>query len=589
MDTMQGLKRTKYCGEFRAANIGERAVAAGFVQKIRDKGSLIFIDLRDRTGILQLVFDDATPQELLQKAATVRGEFVLMAAGTIRERASKNPEIPTGDVELFVDDLRILSKAQTPPFEITDKTNVNEELRLKHRYLDLRRSEMQRNMMLRHKIAKAAHDYYDANGFLEIETPILIKSTPEGARDYLVPSRVHAGEFYALPQSPQLFKQLLMLSGYDRYMQIARCFRDEDLRADRQPDFTQIDVEMSFVDEDDVMTMNEGFMKHVFKEVLDVEIQTPFKRICYDDAMRRFGSDKPDTRFGFELTDLTDLLKNCEFKVFSGAAATGSVRAINVKGAAETLSRKEIDKLTEFVKTYKAKGLAYTRLAAGGETSSYEKFLTEQEKNDIRSALKAEAGDVLLIVADSNDIVFDSLGALRCHLAAKLNLIPENIYDFLWVVKFPLFEYDAEENRYAAKHHPFTSPALEDMDKLETEPQKTYARAYDMVLNGCEVGGGSIRISDPDLQARMFKALGMSEEVARERFGFLLDAFAYGVPPHGGIAFGLDRLAMLMLGAPSIRDVIAFPKVQNARDIMIDSPSTVDAKSLEELHIQVKE
>lgn len=588
MDTMQGLKRTKYCGEFSAADIGGHAVAAGFVQKIRDKGSLVFIDLRDRTGILQLVFDDATPPELLQKAAGVRGEFVLMAAGTVRERSSKNPDIPTGEIELFVEDLRILSKAQTPPFEITDQTNVKEELRLKYRYLDLRRVEMQQNMMMRHKIAKAAHDYYDANGFIEIETPMLIKSTPEGARDYLVPSRVHAGEFYALPQSPQLFKQLLMLAGYDRYMQIARCFRDEDLRADRQPDFTQIDVEMSFVDEDDVMTVNEGFIKHVFREVLGVKVETPFKRMCYDEAMSRYGSDKPDTRFGLELTDLTPLLKGCEFKVFSGAVETGSIRAINAKGAADVLSRKEIDKLVEFVKTYKAKGLAYTRLTAEGESSSYEKFLSEDEKNAVRNALNAEAGDVILIVADpDNGVVFDSLGALRCHLGARLGLIPEDTFNFLWVVKFPLFEYDAEENRYAAKHHPFTSPVLEDIDKLETEPQNARARAYDMVLNGTELGGGSIRINDPDVQARMFKALGMDEETARQRFGFLLDAFVYGVPPHGGIAFGLDRLAMLMLRAPSIRDVIAFPKVQNARDLMIDSPSPVDQKSLDELHIGI--
>ncbi len=588
-DTMQGLKRTGYCGTFRGSQVGTRVVVAGFVQKIRDKGSLIFVDLRDRTGILQLVFDDATPKELLQKAATVRSEFVLMAAGTLRERASKNPEIPTGDVELFVDDLRILSKAQTPPFEITDQTNVKEDLRLKYRYLDLRRAEMQQTLFLRHKIVKAARDYYDKNGFLEVETPILIKSTPEGARDYLVPSRVHAGEFYALPQSPQLFKQLLMLSGYDRYMQIARCFRDEDLRADRQPEFTQIDVEMSFVDEDDVMTINEGFIAEVFKNVLDVDVKASFRRIPYHEAMNRYGSDKPDTRFGLELVDLTDILKSCEFKAFSGAIETGSVRAINVKGGATALTRKELDKLVEFVKTYKAKGLAYTRISVEGESSSFEKFLTEDEKNAIRKAVDAQTGDVILVVADAdNNVVFDSLGALRGNLAAKLNLIPENSFDFLWVVDFPLFEYDPEENRYAAKHHPFTSPKLDEIDKIETDPANTHARAYDMVLNGCEIGGGSIRISNPELQQRMFTALGLDEATAKERFGFLLEAFAYGVPPHGGMAFGLDRLVMLMLGKTSIRDVIAFPKVQNASDLMTDCPSPVDKKNLDELHIAVQ-
>ena len=586
---MQGLKRTNACGELEKSKIGERASVCGFVQKIRDKGSLVFIDLRDRTGIVQLVFDDATPRELLHKAAGIRAEYVLAAAGVVRERASKNPELATGDVEIFVDDLRILSKAETPPFEITETTNVNEELRLKYRYLDLRRGEMQRAMITRHKIVKAARDFYDANGFLEIETPMLIKSTPEGARDYLVPSRVHPGEFYALPQSPQLFKQLLMLSGYDRYMQIARCFRDEDLRADRQPEFTQIDVEMSFVDEDDVMEINEAFIKHVFREVLGVDIPTPFKRMPYHEAMRRFGSDKPDTRFGLELCDLTPLLKGCGFKVFSGAAETGSIRGINVKGAVDKLSRKEIDKLVEFVKTYRAKGLAFARLTADGESSSYEKFLSGEEKNAVRQALGAQTGDVLLIVADSdNGVVFDSLGALRCHLAEKLGLIPENSFDFLWVVEFPLFEYDAEEERYAAKHHPFTAPMQEDIAGLESEPQNTRARAYDMVLNGCEIGGGSIRINNPELQRRMFTALGLSEETANERFGFLLGAFKYGVPPHGGMAFGLDRLVMLMLGKTSIRDVIAFPKVQNARELMTGCPSNVDAKSLDELHISMK-
>lgn len=587
MDTMQGLKRTKYCGEFSADDIGKQAVACGWVQKIRDKGMLVFIDLRDRSGILQLAFDDKTDAQLRAKAQTARAEFVLMAKGTVRRRESVNKDISTGEVELYVDDLRILAKSETPPFEIKDTTNVKEELRLKYRYLDLRRSEMQNALIMRHKIVKIARDYYDQNGFLEIETPDLIKSTPEGARDYLVPSRVNPGCFYALPQSPQLYKQLLMLSGYDRYMQVARCFRDEDLRADRQPEFTQIDVEMSFVDEEDVMTINEGFMKKAFKEALDIDIQTPFLRMPYAEAMERFGSDKPDTRFGLELVDLSDLLQNCEFKVFKGALASGSVRAINAKGAADKLSRKEIDKLVDFVKTYRAKGLAYTRLTEK-ESSSYEKFLTEEEKTAIRERMDAQTGDVILIVADGdNQTVFDSLGALRCELASKLDLIEKGVYNFLWVTDFPLFEYSEEEDRFVAKHHPFTHPALDDLDKLESDPGACHARAYDMVLNGCEVGGGSIRINNLELQERMFKALGFDEQTAKERFGFLLDAFKFGAPPHGGMAYGLDRLVMLMLEKHSIRDVIAFPKVQNASELMTQCPAPVEEKSLKELSIKV--
>lgn len=589
MDTMQGLKRTHYCGDLRAEHMGQTVVVCGWVQKIRDKGSLVFIDLRDRSGIIQLLFSDSTPEALLQKAASVRGEFVLMACGAVRERSSKNPEIPTGDIEVLVTDLRILSKAQTPPFEITDQTNVKEELRLKYRYLDLRRSEMQQTIILRHKIVKAARDYFDRNGFLEIETPMLIKSTPEGARDYLVPSRVHPGEFYALPQSPQQYKQLLMLSGYDRYMQIARCFRDEDLRADRQPEFTQIDLEMSFVDEEDVMAVNEGFMVHVFKEVLGIELQTPFKRLPFHEAMERFGSDKPDTRFGLELCDLGEILSHTEFKVFAGALqGGGSVRGINVKGGAQSLSRKEIDKLVDFVKTYRAKGLAFTRLTAEGESSSYEKFLSESEKYAIREKMGAETGDVLMLVADSNpDVVFDSLGALRCHLAERLGLICEGRFEFLWVTDFPLFEVDRETGERSAKHHPFTSPKLADLDKMESDPASVHARAYDMVLNGTEIGGGSIRINDSQLQQRMFKALGLDNETVQERFGFLVEAFSYGAPPHGGLAFGLDRLVMLMTHKQSIRDVIAFPKVQNASDLMSNCPSAVEEKSLEELHIKI--
>ena len=589
-DVMTGLKRTNYCGETTSALVGKEVVVCGWVQKIRDKGMLVFIDLRDRTGIVQLAFDDRTPEALRQKAQTARAEFVLMAKGVVRARESVNKDLPNGDVEVYVDDLRILGKAQTPPFEITETTNVKEELRLRYRYLDLRRGEMQRNILMRHRIVKAARDYYDNNGFLEIETPCLIKSTPEGARDYLVPSRVQPGKFFALPQSPQQYKQLLMLSGYDRYLQIARCFRDEDLRADRQPEFTQIDLEMSFVDEEDVMTVNEGFIRHVFREVLGKEIETPFRRIRYQEAMDRFGSDKPDTRFGLELCDITDLVKGTEFKVFRGAVdAGGSVRAINAKGAAGKLSRKEVDKLGEFVKTYRAKGLAFTRLTAEGESSSYEKFLAPEEAKAIRERLGAETGDVLLIVADAkNGVVYDSLGALRVRLAKQLELIPEGSFDFLWITEFPLFEYDEEEGRYTAKHHPFTSPMLEDLPMMESDKEHCRARAYDMVLNGCEGGGGSIRITDPELQERMFRALGFTQERAREQFGFLIDAFQYGAPPHGGMAFGLDRLVMLMLGRDSIRDVIAFPKVQNASELMTGCPDTVEEKGLQELCIRIE-
>ena len=589
-DTMQGLKRTHYCGEVLPSLIGETVVVTGWVQKTRDLGNLVFIDLRDRTGIVQLAFNDGTQREIFEKAAAARAEFVLMAKGLVRRRESVNTEIPTGEVEVYVDDLRVLAKSQTPPFEIVNDTNVKEELRLKYRYLDLRRPVMQNAIMMRHKIVKVARDYYDNNGFLEIETPILIKSTPEGARDYLVPSRVQPGKFFALPQSPQLYKQILMLSGYDRYMQIARCFRDEDLRADRQPEFTQIDLEMSVVDEEDVMTVNEGFVKEVFHKVLSVEVKTPFKRLCYDEAMSRYGSDKPDTRFGLELVDLSDLLKNCEFKVFAGALAEGgSVRGINVKGAAATLTRKEIDKLTDFVKTYRTKGLAFTRLTAEAESSSYEKFLTEEEKTAIRTALGAETGDVLLLVADSkNKVVFDSLGALRSHLARKLDLIQPGTFDFLWVTDFPMYEWSEEENRFMAMHHPFTSPKLEDLDKMASgDLGHVYARAYDMVLNGTELGGGSIRINDPDIQSKVFSALGFTEEEAQERFGFLLNAFQYGVPPHGGMAYGLDRLVMLMLGKDSIKDVIAFPKVQNSSELMTMCPSAVEEKNLRELSIAV--
>ncbi len=586
LDRMNGLKRTHYCAEVSAEDIGNTVVVCGFVQKQRDKGNLIFIDLRDRTGIVQLTFDETTDRDVFEKAKGVKSEFVLMAKGKVLRRESVNPDIPTGEVEIFVDDLRLLSRAQTPPFPVSDGVKVNEELRLKYRYLDLRRSEMQRNLRMRHKLVKLARDYYDENGFLEIETPVLIKSTPEGARDYLVPSRVHPGCFYALPQSPQLYKQLLMLSGCDRYMQVARCFRDEDLRADRQPEFTQIDLEMSFVEEDDVMEVNEGFMQYMMKKLLGKDIILPLPRLTYREAMERFGSDKPDTRFGLELQDLSGVLKGCSFKVFASAIENGgSVRAINAKGLADQLSRKEIDKLTDFVKTYRAKGLAYTRLTADAESSSYEKFLSEEEKAAIRAQMGAEPGDVIFIIADKDGIVFDALGALRCELAKRFGLIPEDTDALLWVTDFPLFEYDEDSGRYVAKHHPFTAPKDEDVDIILTDPGKARAKAYDMVMNGYEIGGGSIRISDPQLQKKMFEALGFSEDEAQKRFGFLIDAFSYGAPPHGGMAFGLDRLVMVALGIDNIKEVIAFPKVQNASELMTRCPAPVDEEQLAELSI----
>lgn len=587
METIHGFARTSYCGEVTSAQLGQTVGVCGFVQKQRDLGNLIFIDLRDRTGIVQLAFDDSTDRTIFDKAFAARAEYVLAARGMVRERESKNPDLKNGDIELYVTELRLLSRAKTPPFEISDKVQVNDELRLRYRYLDLRRSELQQTILLRHRIVKAARDYYDRHRFVEIETPILIKSTPEGARDYLVPSRVNKGKFYALPQSPQMYKQLLMLAGFDRYMQIAKCFRDEDLRADRQPEFTQIDLEMSFVEEDDVMAVNEGFIKYLFKEVLDIDVPTPFARLPYREAMARYGSDKPDTRFGMELCDLSAVLKDSTFQVFSGALATGTVVGINAKGLYSELSRKKIDKLVDFVKTYRAKGLAYSRLAPDGTVaSSFEKFLTEKEVADLHAALGAEPGDVLLIVADGDTATAQTaLGALRCEVAGQYGLIDESAYNFLWVTEFPLFEYSEEEGRYTAMHHPFTAPFYEDVALIEQDPGRARARAYDMVLNGCELGGGSIRISDPDIQERMFEALGFTPEQAKERFGFLLEAFQYGVPPHGGMAYGLDRLVMLMLHRSSIRDVIAFPKVQNASELMSGCPAQVDKAQLDELAI----
>lgn len=586
---MKGLKRSCYAGELTAKDIGTTVTVAGWVQKIRDLGNLVFIDLRDRSGIVQLSFDDSTDRGLFEKASSVRSEYVVIVQGIVRKRESVNKDIPTGEIEIYAGDFRILSKSLTPPFEITDQTNVKEELRLKYRYLDLRRSEMQRYILTRHKIAKVARDYFSENGFMEIETPVLIKSTPEGARDYLVPSRIHEGKFYALPQSPQTYKQLLMLSGVDRYMQIAKCFRDEDLRADRQPEFTQIDLEMSFVDQDDVIAVNEGYLKRLFKEVLDMDITTPFRRIPYSEAMNRFGSDKPDTRFGMELIDLSNVLQNTSFKLFAGALeAGGSVRAIVAKGAADKLSRKEIDKLVDFVKTYQAKGLAFTRVTADAHSSSFEKFLSPDEVQAVHNAVGLEKGDVLLIVADKNPVVFASLGALRKHLAEKLELLDKSKFDLLWVTDFPLFEYSEEEKRYVSVHHPFTHPAEEDIPLLESHPEQVRSIAYDIVINGYEAGGGSIRIHDQELQKKMFRVLGFTDEQAQEKFGFLMGAFQYGAPPHGGLAFGMDRLTMILTGTENIKDVIAFPKVQNASELMTECPAEVEEQALKDLHIAVR-
>ena len=583
-------KRTCLCAELSAANVGETVCVMGWAQKQRDLGALIFIDLRDRSGIVQLAFDDATDREAFDKAFTVRAEFVLCAHGVVRRRGegAVNKNIPTGEIEIAVTELKILSASQTPPFEIVENSPVKPELRLQHRYLDLRRPDMAYNIMARSKITKLARDYYAQNGFIDIETPCLIAPTPEGARDYLVPSRVHHGKFYALPQSPQLYKQLLMVSGFDRYFQIARCFRDEDLRADRQPEFTQIDTEMSFVNEDDVMRMHEGFLKFMFKEFYGIDLGGDFIRMPYAEAMDRFGSDKPDIRFGFELKNLSDILAGTEFKVFAGAiAGGGSVRAINVNGGA-SMSRKEIDALVEFVKTYKAKGLAWLKWAPNGDiSSSYAKFLTEAENEAIKARMEAKPGDLILIVADKNSVVFDALGALRCHCAKKMGLCDPKDFKFLWVTEFPLLEYSEEDGRFYAKHHPFTMPMEEDLQYIDSDPGRVRAKAYDIVLNGTELGGGSIRIHSGEIQSKMFEVLGFTPEDAREKFGFLLEAFKYGVPPHGGLAFGLDRLVALSIGLEDIRDVIAFPKVQNASELMTKCPAPADAKALEELAIAI--
>lgn len=590
-ESMQGMRRTHRCTEVTEQNIGEIVTVMGWVQKRRNLGSLIFIDLRDRTGLLQLIFDENDiGTEGFAKAGTLRSEFVIGATGRVETRSGAfNENLATGRLEIRVTDLRILSESETPPFPIEDEINTREELRLQYRYLDLRRPSLQRNLILRSKVATLSRQFMAEQGFLEIETPMLTKSTPEGARDYLVPSRLHPGAFYALPQSPQLFKQLLMCAGYDRYFQIARCFRDEDLRADRQPDFTQMDMELSFVTEEDVMNVNEKLLQFLFREVLGVEVSIPFLRMPYREAMDRFGSDKPDIRFGMELKNVSELVKGCGFGVFTGALAVGgSVRAINVKGQGH-MPRKKIDALVDVAKGMGAKGLAYIAVGCGengAHKCSFSKFMTPEELEALISALDGETGDLLLFAADKDSIVFNVLGSLRLMMAKQLDLLKKDDFRFLWITEFPLLEYSEEEDRYVAMHHPFTMPMEEDLPLLDTDPGKVRAKAYDIVLNGNEIGGGSIRIHQADVQERMFEALGFTKEAANERFGFLLNAFKYGVPPHGGLAYGLDRLAMLMAGADSIREVIAFPKAKDASCLMTSAPDMVDKKQLDELHIR---
>lgn len=586
-DFMTGLKRSTYCGDLRDSNIGEEVTVCGWVQKQRDLGQLVFVDLRDRTGIVQLAFDDTTDRKIFEKAQTLRSEYVVCAKGTVRERSSKNPEIPTGNIEIDVCDLRLLSKAETTPFEIIDDLNTNEELRLRYRYLDLRRRPLQKNIMMRSEICKSARDYFYENGFVEIETPMMMKSTPEGARDYLIPSRIHKGSFYALPQSPQIYKQLLMLSGFDRYIQLARCFRDEDLRADRQPEFTQIDMELSFVDVEDILEINEGLMKRIFKDVLGKDLQTPFERMSYKEAMERFGSDKPDIRYGMEIQNISDMVANCGFGVFTTAIEVGgSVRAIVAKNAASTYTRKEIDKLTEYVRGIGAKGLAFVRWVDDAPSCSFAKFMAEGELEAILSRLGAEKGDVVLIVADKDSVTLPVLGALRGMVAKRLQIIPDE-YKFLWIVDFPFFEKDEESGEWVAMHHPFTMPKEECLEYLDTDPSKVIAKAYDLTLNGVELSSGSIRISNPELQQKMFRALKMTDEEIALKFGFLVDAYKYGAPPHGGMGIGLDRITMILCGAESLRDVTAFPKVQNASELMSQCPAPVDKESLDVLGLAI--
>ena len=585
LDRLENTKRTHYCGVLRAEDEGKQVVLLGWAQRQRDLGGLIFIDLRDRTGIVQLAFDDATEKSVFEKASEVRSEYVLAAEGTVRRRSAVNNEIPTGEIEIEVKSLKILGRAETPPFEILADSKAGEDIRLKYRYLDLRRAPLQNNIMLRHKITKVTRDYFDENGFIEIETPTLIKSTPEGARDYLVPSRVHKGTFFALPQSPQMYKQLLMLSGFDRYMQIARCYRDEDLRADRQPEFTQIDLEMSFVTMEDVFAIAEGYIVRLFREVLNTEIPAPFPRLTFTEAMENYGSDKPDTRFDMKIVDVSAAVENCGFGVFADTVKNGgTVRAITAKAAADTYTRKEIDKLTEEARGIGAKGLAFIRWVEDTPTCSFSKFMSEEEMAELIRLTGAEKGDVVLFCADRKKTVLSVLGALRLTVAKRLGIIPEG-YNFLWITEFPFFEYNEETNNWDAMHHPFTSPLDECIEYLDTAPEKVFAKAYDLVLNGIELSSGSIRITDPELQAKMFSALGLSDEEAHEKFGFLTDAFRFGAPPHGGMGIGLDRLVMLMCGADNLRDVIAFPKVSNSSELMSGAPAAVDEAQLNDLSI----
>ena len=590
-ESMKGLKRTCRCAEVTTADIGKTVTLMGWVQKARNKGGIIFVDLRDRSGIMQLIFENGSiDEEGFEKAARLRSEFVIAVTGVVEKRSGAvNPNLKTGEMEVRANSLRILSEAETPPFPVEEDSKTREEVRLKYRYLDLRRPDLQRNLMMRSQIATLTRQFMAGEGFLELETPTLVKSTPEGARDYLVPSRVHPGNFYALPQSPQLFKQLLMCSGYDRYIQLARCYRDEDLRADRQPEFTQIDMELSFVDEDDVMDVNERLLAYLFKEVLDVEVPLPIQRMSWQEAMDRFGSDKPDLRFGMELTDVSETVKDCEFAVFKGALeAGGSVRGINVKGQG-AMPRKKIDKLVSFAKDYGAKGLAYVAIQEDGTVkSSFAKFMKDEEMAALTAAMKGEPGDLLLFAADENDVVWAVLGALRVELARQMDLLDPADYRFVWITDFPLLEWSKEEGRYKAMHHPFTMPKEEDLPYIDTDPGRVRAKAYDIVLNGTEIGGGSVRIHQNDIQEKMFEVLGFTKEQAQEQFGFLLTAFKYGVPPHAGLAYGLDRLVMLMAKQESIRDVIAFPKVKDASCLMTEAPGLVDEKQLEELGLAIR-
>ena len=591
-ESMKGLKRSHRCAEVTKADIGSTVTLMGWVQKSRNKGGIVFVDLRDRSGIMQVIFENGEiDQEVFEKAGKLRSEFVVAVVRRVEARSGAvNPNLPTGEIEVRARELRILSEAQTPPFPIEENSKTREEVRLKYRYLDLRRPDLQKNMILRSRVSTLVRQFLANEGFLEIETPTLIKSTPEGARDYLVPSRVHPGSFYALPQSPQIFKQLLMCSGYDRYFQLARCYRDEDLRADRQPEFTQIDMELSFVDVDDVIDVNERMLAFLFKEVLNVEVPLPIQRMTWQEAMDRFGSDKPDIRFGMELTDVSEVVKDCEFAVFKGALENGgSVRGINAKGQG-AMPRKKIDKLVEFAKGYGAKGLAYIAIGQDGTVkSSFAKFMKEEEMTALIQAMKGENGDLLLFAADKTKLVWDVLGALRLELAKQMELLDKNEFKFVWITEFPLLEWSEEENRFAAMHHPFTMPMEEDLQYLDSDPGRVRAKAYDIVLNGNEIGGGSVRIFQDDIQEKMFEVLGFTKEEAYNRFGFLLDAFKYGVPPHAGLAYGLDRLVMLMAKEDSIRDVIAFPKVKDASCLMSEAPDVVDPKQLEELGIAVVE